>query len=188
MFSGCTRAGIEVRTEDIVGLSFFLVLFTGIGLLFYGLKQGKRNIDAQHRWVGCGLIVCGTACLLLGVVRLSLIRTSSRPVVEGNIWGVNEPVNNKYSSSFNVTNDSGQATLIRCRYDGPGLREGDRARVRYVEYNHQLLELTMLTGSYTGWGFKESSGEPGYAVWALMGVACGFAGWHQLRKGAAMEA
>jgi hypothetical protein len=177
-----------VRTEDIVGLSFFLVLFLGIGLLFYGLKLGKQSLDAQHRWTGSGLIVCGAACMFIGMVSPYLIRMSPRPVVEGNIWGVNEPVSNKYSSSFNVTNDSGQSTWIRCRYDGPGLREGDRARVRYVGYNHQLLELTMLTGPSTGWGFKESSGEPGYAVWALMGVVCGFAGWRQRRKSALQSA
>jgi hypothetical protein len=171
-----------MRTEDIVGLSFFLVLFAGIGLLFFGLKKEKQNTDAQHRWVGTGLIVCGVACLFVGAVSLYFVRTSPRPIVEGNIWGVSEPVNSKYNPSFHITDDSGQATLIRCKYDGAGLREGERARVRYVEYNHQLLELTMLTGPTTGWGFKESSGEPGYAVWTLMGVVCGLAGRHQLRK------
>jgi hypothetical protein len=171
-----------VRTEDIVGVSFFLMLFLGIGLLFWGLKKGAQSAAAKHQWVGAGLLVCCAACMFLGLVSLYLIRTSAQPVVEGNIWGVKEPVNSKYGPTFNVTNDSGQSTLIRCKYDGSGLREGERARVRYIEYNHQLLQLTMLTGPSTGWGFEESSGERGYAVWVLMGAACGLAGWRQWRK------
>lgn len=171
-----------MQTENAVVGSFFLMLLLGIGLLFCGLKKGAQSPGSQHIWVGTGLIVCGASCIFLGLASLYLVHTSPQLVVEGNIWGVNEPVNDRYGSTFNVTNDSGRATLIRCKYDGAGLREGDRARVRYIEYNHQLLELTMLTGPTTGWGFKESSGKPGYVVWVLMGVTCGFAGWRQWRR------
>ncbi|HEX3569557.1 MAG TPA: hypothetical protein VHU44_01910 [Acidobacteriaceae bacterium] len=162
-----------MRAEDIVGISFFLVLFLGIGLLIYAQKAGLSP-EAQHRRVGDGLIVGGVAFLFLGLISIYMIQTSARPVVEGNIWGISEPISSKYSPSFKVTNDSGQVTLIRCRYGGPGLRGGDRARVRYVEYNHELLEFKMLTGPYTGWSFEERPSQRGYALLAVLGAACGF--------------
>ena len=77
------------------------------------------------------------------------------------------------SSRFNLTDDSGRVTSIRCRYTGPGLREGDRAWVRYLEYNHTLIELTMLSGPYTGWRLQESAGEWGGGWFAVVGVVCG---------------
>jgi hypothetical protein len=176
-----------VRAEDIIGVVFFLVLFLGIALLVYGQKAAL-SAEAQHRVVGSGLIAGGVAFLFLGLMSIYMIRTSARPVVEGNIWGVSEPISSKYSPSFKVTNDSGQVTLIRCKYGGPGLREGDRARIHYVEYNHQLLEFKTLTGPYTGWSFEERSSERGYALFAVLGAACGFAGWLRWRKPAAKGA
>jgi hypothetical protein len=123
----------------------------------------------------------GVAFLAFGLLTTYFIRTSARPLVEGNIWGVSEPVRTS-SAAFKLTLDSGRAVAIHCRYDGPGLREGDRARVRYVEYNQKLLELTMLTGSYTGWHFEESSGELSGELFGLIGLVCGFAGWRTLAK------
>jgi hypothetical protein len=127
----------------------------------------------------------GVALLVFGVANFCLVRASARPVVEGNIWGVSEPVRNTAATMFRLTDNSGNVTTLRCRYSGPGLREGDRARVRYLEYNKKLLQLTMLTGSFTGWHFEESSGEWGFLPWSLIGLGFGYRGFRLRRKGTA---
>ncbi len=171
-----------MRAEDIVGLSFFLVLFAGIGLMLYGIT---RPVGSRERslWQATGLGVQGCAFLAFGLATSYCIRTSARVVVEGNIWAVGEPM--RGASHFKVTDDSGQVASIRCKYRGPGLREGERARIRYIAYNGTLVELTMLTGPYAGWELEESAGELSPLLFAGVGGVCGLAGWRVWRKGVA---
>jgi hypothetical protein len=170
-----------MRAEDAVGLSFFLVLFAGIGTILSALRRPEGSPERSLRQ-GAGCVVMGFAIAAFGALTFTLIRTSPRTVVEGNIWAV---VNGDDGSSFKLTDDSGRVAKIRCRHDG--LREGDRARVQYIEYNLKLVEMTMLSGSSAGWHFEESPEEWGWAVWVGLGLVCGFAGWRQWRKGAAMK-
>jgi hypothetical protein len=171
-----------VRAEDIIGLSFFLVLFAGIGLMLYGTT---RPVGSRQRSLGqaTGLGIQGFAFLAFGLATSYCIRTSAGVVVEGNIWAVGQPM--RGASHFKVTDDSGQVTSIRCKYRGPGLREGDRARIQYIAYNGTLVELTMLTGSYAGWELEESTGEVGPLLFAGVGLVCGLVGWRVWRKGEA---
>ena len=173
-----------MRAEDIVGLSFFLVLFAGIGLMLYGTT---RPVGTRERplWQAAGLGVQGFAFLAFGLATLDCIRTSARVVVVGNVWDVREPM--RGSASFKVTDEAGRVELIRCRYDGPGLHEGERARVRYVAFNRKLVELTMLSGSSAGWELKESAGELSPLLFAGVGLVCWFAGWRVWRKDVAKE-
>lgn len=170
-----------MRVAGVVGLSFFLLVFVGIWCIIRGSRRPKGSRE-RSLWQSRGLIAGAFAFLGFGLVTMYFIRTSARPVVEGSIWGVSEPVRGALSEEFKMTMDSGQAITVRCRYDGPGLRDGDRARVRYIEYNRRLVELTMLTGPYAGWHFEAPSGERGCAVWVLAGLVCGFAGYRQWRK------
>lgn len=168
-----------MRAEDIIGLSFFLMFLAGIALMLYGTT---RLVGSRERSLGqaVGLGIQGFAFLAFGLVTFFVIRTSPRVVVEGNIWAVGEPMHG--ASHFKVTDDTGQVASVRCKYRGPGLREGDRARVRYIAYDGTLVELTMLTGSYAGWELEESAGEVGPLLFAGVGVVCGFAGWRVWRK------
>jgi hypothetical protein len=81
-----------------------------------------------------------------------------------------------------ITDASGHAVLIRCKYTGPGFVEGERARVRYVAYNEKLVEMDMLTGPFQKWHLRESSGEQDYWVWVALGAICGFFAYRQLAK------
>jgi len=123
--------------------------------------------------------------LAFGLATLYCIRTSARPVVEGNVWDVREST--QELASFRVTDADGRAVLILCRYDGSGLEEGERARVRYVAFNRKLVELTMLSGSSAGWELKESAGELSPLLFAGVGLVCWFAGWREWRKDVAKE-
>ena len=167
-----------MRPEDIVGVSFFSVLIPAVVITISG---SRTSLTPRQKalWRGWGLTLIGVAVLAFGLVNVQLIHNSPRPVVEGNLWDIREL---KSSSQFMITDAAGHAIQIRCKYRGPGLVEGDRARVRYVAYNQQLLEMDMLSGPYQLWHLRESSGESGYWSWVAIGVICGFFAYRQFAK------
>lgn len=169
-----------MRAEDVVGTSFFAVLILSIVVTFSG---SRASLAPRQRalWRGWGLALMSVAIAGFGFVNFELIHNSPRPVVEGNLWDIHEQFSRGVNSSrFNITDAMGSAVMIRCKYSGPGLVQGERARVRYVEYDGKLLELDMLTGPYGAWHLRESSGENGYWAWVAMGVVCGFVAYRQL--------
>jgi hypothetical protein len=129
-------------------------------------------------WRGWGLSLIGVVLLAFGFVSFQLIHHSPRPVVEGNLWDIRD--SQARSTWFMITDTTGHPVEIRSRYSGPGLVQGERARVRYVAYNMKLLELDMLTGPYQQWHLRESSGEQGCWVFMAIGLVCGFFAYRQL--------
>jgi hypothetical protein len=170
-----------MRAEDVVGSTFFLLVFIGIGLILVGSSQ-PTGTPARHRRQGAGLMTMALALLAFGALTSWFIRTSARPVIEGNLWAVANGGVRSRGSSFKMTAPSGDVATIHCLYDGPGLREGDRARVRYVAYNRRLLEFTGLSGPYTGWHFEEPAGERIAVAFAVIGLVCALAGGRLLAK------
>ena len=81
-----------------------------------------------------------------------------------------------------ITDANGQAVMILCRHRGPGFKQGERARVTYVEFNNKLVEMQMLSGPYGAWHFQESSGENGYLAWVGIGLFCGLLAYFQWAK------
>jgi hypothetical protein len=128
--------------------------------------------------VGIGLI--GFTLFAFGLVSFLLIHSSPRQVVEGNLWNVRQPMHG--GAQFIITDRSSRTVQIRCTYNGPGLLAGERARVRYVEYNGKLIEMDMLSGPYQVWHLREPSGEDGYAWWMFVGIVCGFFAYRQLAQ------
>jgi hypothetical protein len=160
-----------LRTEDIVECAFFAVLLAGIVLIILGSAKKRGSPEAVRR-IGAGLLVEGLAFLSFGLVTAYLIRGSDRLLVEGEIWAVRQGHGKYRGSNFEVTDAAGRPVRIRCRYDGVGLRQGDRARIRFIRYNGQLLQMTLLSGPYTGWELEESSGERAGWVIAALGIVC----------------
>jgi hypothetical protein len=168
-----------VRAEDVGGVSFFAVLISGVVVAISG---SRTSLTPRQRalWRGWGLSMIGGALIVFGVVNFAFIHNSARPVVEGNLWDIRELYSSRAQSSlFRITDASGHAVQIRCKYTGPGLVQGERARVRYVTYNEKLVEMEMLSGPFQGWRFEESSGEAGWWWWVAMGVGCGFFAYRQ---------
>ena len=158
------------------------MLFPGIVVAISG---SRATLTPRQRglWRGWGLGLIGVAFLAFGLLSFQLIHNSPRPVVEGNLWDIRELYSTKARSSrFMITDATGHAVLIRCKYNGPGLVQGERARVRYVAYNNKLLEMDMLTGPYQLWHLRESSGEQGCLGWVVIGLVCGFFACRQLAK------
>ena len=171
-----------MRAEDIVGVSFFAVLFPAIVVAISG-SRNSLTPRQQALWRGWGLSLISVALIAVGLVSFQFIHNSPRLVVEGNLWDIRQPFSRGTSSAqFRVTDASGHAVLIRCSYTGPGLVEGERARVRYVAYNQKLLEMDMLDGPFQAWHLRESSGENGYWFWVGIGAVCAFFAYRQLAK------
>jgi hypothetical protein len=171
-----------VRAEDIVGVSFFVLLIPAIVVASSGSRT-TLTPRQRARWRGWGLSLISGAFLAFGLVSFQLIHNSPRPVVEGNLWDIRELFSSRaHSTRFMITDATGHAVLIQCRYTGPGLVQGERARVRYVAYNRKLVEMDMLTGPYQAWHLRESSGEQGCWGWVAIGVVCGFFAYRQLAK------
>jgi hypothetical protein len=171
-----------VRAEDTVGVSFFALLIPAVVVAISG---SRTTLTPRQRalWRVWGLSLISAAFLAFGLVNLQFIHNSPRPVVEGNLWNIREMVSNRARlTRFMITDATGHAVQIQCEYTGPGLREGERARVRYVAYNRKLLEMDLLTGPFQTWHLRESSGERGCWVWVAIGVVCGFFAYLQLAK------
>jgi hypothetical protein len=169
-----------VRTEDLVGICFFALLIPAIVVAISGSRT-TLSPRQQARWRGWGLGLISVTLIVFGLVSFQLIHNSPRPVVEGNLWDIQQAIGSSdYSTRFMITEADGRAIPIRCRYSGPGLVEGERARVRYVAYNRKLVEMDMLSGSYQQWHLRETSGEQGYWFWMFIGVLCGFFAYRQL--------
>jgi hypothetical protein len=171
-----------MRVEDIVGVSFFGLLISGIVVAISGSRT-KFTPRQRALWRGWGLGLIGGAVFAFGLVNYQLIHKSPRLVVEGNLWDIRDRFGSRTElNQFMITDATGHAVLIRCRYGGPGLVQGERARVRYVAYNSKLVEMDMLTGPYQKWHLLESSGEQGWWWWVAMGSVCGFFAYRQLAK------
>jgi hypothetical protein len=171
-----------VRAEDIVGVSFFVLLISAVVVAISG---SGNSLTSRQRAIrrGGGLSLIGGALVAFGVINFLLIHNSPRPVVEGNLWDAREQFSRQARGSrFMITDAEGRAVQIRCNYTGPGLVQGERARVRYIAYNQKLLDMDMLTGPYQAWHLHESSGEAGYWGWVAMGVVIGFFAYRQLAK------
>lgn len=169
-----------MRAEDIVGVSFFGLLIPAIVVAISGSRT-TLTPRQQALWRGWGLSLIAGVLLAFGLVNFQLIHDSPRPVVEGNLWDIRDAFRTN-SSSFMITDATGHAVLIRCRYRVPGSVQGERARVRYVAYNRKLVEMDMLTGPFQKWHLRESSGEQGYWVWVAIGAVCGFFAYRQRAK------
>jgi hypothetical protein len=166
-----------VRTEDIVGVGFFGLLITGIVVMVSGFRTAHTPMQhARRQGLGLGLI--SFALLAFGLVSFQLIHNSPQPVVEGNLWDIRQPMHG--GAQFKITDRAGRAVQIRCTYNGPGLVGGERARVRYVEYNGKLIAMDMLGGSYQAWHLRETSGENGCWGWVCAGLVCGFFAYRRL--------
>ena len=142
-----------MRAEDIVGVSIPAIMFTILA------SRNSLSSRQQALWRGWGLSLIGGVLIAAGLVSFQFIHNSPRPVVEGNLWDIREEFREGLTR-FMITDAAGHAVPVLCRYRGPGLVQGERARVRYVAYNQKLLDMDLLTGPCQPWHLRESIGAP----------------------------
>jgi hypothetical protein len=118
-----------VRTEDIVGCSFFALLIPAIVVTVSGSRSTlSPKQRAFSRGWGLSLISC--ASLAFGLLNFQLIHNSPRLVVEGNLWDIRELFSTRARfTRFMITDATGHAVQVWCNYARTGLEQGERARV-----------------------------------------------------------
>lgn len=154
--------------------SFALLMIGAVAILLWNrTKSGARHMRRQR--VALPLLSAGM--IALGLLNLFLVMRSPEPVVEGWMSNVTHSYGKSSSSRFVVADNAGTQTLIHARYIGPGFRNGYRVRVKYVAYDHNLEDLTMLDGPFAGWKLHEA--EHGGASWGFIvfGVLTGVVSW-----------
>jgi hypothetical protein len=180
--------GKTATMQNFVGWTFFLLLFVGVGFALFGRRMPQNPGQCTHPQA-IGLMIGGSACLWFAVLNGYFELNSPRPTMTGTIGGLSQKHGNRSSSSdFVVVGDDDQRVAIHCHYAGTGLQMGERIRVRYIQYNHNLLEAEILSGSVSGWHFAESDGRWLYGCMAMLGLALLFAGYRALRRLARSEA
>jgi len=171
-----------LRAEDVVGVCFFLGLFAGIALIVYGSQRPTQS----HRrpfWIGVGLGAMAVAFLLFTLATIYLLRTSARPEVEGNVWGISGSGPRTHGSQFRVTTASGDVVMFHTSsHELPRSLEGERVRARYVVYNRKVIEFAVLSGPYGAWAFREPDGQLQASLLGIVGLICGMGAYGQLRK------
>jgi hypothetical protein len=170
---------VRAEDEDIVGFSCFGLLIPAIVVMISGSRSSLTSSRQRSLWRTWRLSLISVALIVFGLVNFQFIHNSPRTVVEGNLWNIRQLFR---SSTFMISDTTGHAVLTRCTYTGPGLVQGERARVRYVAYNRKLVDMDMLTGSYQAWHLQESSGKEDYQAWVAIGLLCGFFAYRQRAK------
>jgi len=141
-----------------------------------------QNILAKITTVGAGLALEGTSFLLFGLLSMYFVYRSAKPSIEGTITQLKQ-FHGKYpSSDFTVVSGSGQLAAIHCDYNGASLQTGERIRVRYIQYNGDLLDADILAGPAAGWHHVESEGYIWGIALALMGAAFFIGGVREWNK------
>jgi membrane protein implicated in regulation of membrane protease activity len=167
--------------ETFVGGTFFLLLIVGLALMIFG-NRGPRIPNQFSRSQVAGLTVAGIAFLWFALLTAYFEKTSPRPTITGTIGALRQNTGRYASSEFTVVGDAEDRASIRCKYEGTGLQMGERIRVRYIQYNRQLLDAEILSGSVAGWNFSESDGTWSCVFMGSMGLLFLFGAYRASRK------
>jgi len=160
-----------MRTEDILGFTFFGLLLLGLGFMIRG---GPRNRPSTRKpkWTATGLAIIGLALVFFGSVSSYLVHTSPRIDATGYIENLRRSTGKNAGSQFFLAVNGGPTFALHARYHGYGIQQGEMARVSFVQYSSSVLELTMLSGSTQGWSLTESEGSDSYLVISFLGIVC----------------
>jgi hypothetical protein len=138
----------------IAGCFFTLMALAGLSAIVGG---GERfGPPARPKWAVASVILFGTGLLQFGLLNGFFILRSPRPEIVGFIGDLHQQDGKSASSSFAILSNAGWSPKLHTQYHGPKIVEGDMARVKYVEYDDVVVELTLLSGIHQGWALKES--------------------------------
>jgi hypothetical protein len=167
--------------QNFIGVSFFALLFLGIGLILFGGRSPNKTFPSSPRQV-VGFFLAGVAFLWCAGANAWFELTLPRPTITGTIGALAQHHGKSSSSTFTVVGDNDERVLIYCYYAGTGLQMGERIRVHYIQFNHHLLDAEILSGSVKGWSFAESDGRWLYVWMGFLGLVLFYAGYRMSRK------
>jgi amino acid transporter len=155
--------------ERATGILFFTLLIVGLALFIYAAR--KTDPEKRKRWSSWGLTVEAIAFFIFGSLSLLQIHFSARPTLTESISHLVQHHGKYASSDFQLIALNGANVGLHADYSGTRLIENERATVKFIQYNHTLIDLTMLTGPSQGWHLQESDGTVSCWLLFLMGLA-----------------
>lgn len=170
-----------MRTEDMVGVTFFSLVVLGLGFVICG-GNGNNPGARKPKWTTTGLALVGLAFLLFGLLSSYFVHTSARIEATGYIEDLRQTTGKGAGSHFFLAVNGGPTFALHAQYHGYGIQQGEVAKVRFLQYSSSVLELTMLSGSTQGWSFTESDGSIIYLVLSLAGIAFWLGAFREYRK------
>ncbi len=162
--------------NQIVGPIFGVLL--GIALICILASGFSRRTGAISRpnWAVYGLIAGSLAFLEFGLLGNFFIARSARPVIQGQIKQI-ESTGGRYPGTLLTIESSPSPVTVRIPGVHPQLIQNDLVRVRYLEYDTQMLQLDVLDGKFAGWHDDGSEDRIlGYAM-AALGLASAWGAW-----------
>jgi hypothetical protein len=142
--------------SDTVLAPFILLLIPGV--IFLILGKSNKPTASQRRKLRWGGILCGVAFAYFGIVTIVETKLSAQPEVTGVVEDLRQFDGRRNKSSvFKVANSNGQTASLTCGYNGSALVEGESVFVRYLEFDHSILYLKVLSGPNAGWSLNVSA-------------------------------
>ncbi len=129
---------------------FVLLLIPGVLLLMLG--KSRQPTASQRRRLRQGGILCGIAFTYFDLATIIGTKMSARPEATGVIQDLRQYDGHRNQSSvFKVGYADGETSDLTCGYNGSALSEGETVFVRYLEFDHSILYLRVLSGPSAGW-------------------------------------
>ena len=155
--------------ERVTSIFFLTLLIVGLAILVSAKYQA--NPEKRKKWSSLGLTVEATAFFIFGSMSLLQLHFSARPTLTGSISHLVQHHGKYPSSDFRLITTKGDDVAVHADYSGSHLIENEQAEVKFVQYDHTLTDLTMLTGPTQGWHLKESDGALSCWILLIMGLA-----------------
>jgi hypothetical protein len=155
--------------ERATGILFFTLLI--IGLAFFICAARQVDPEKRKKWSSLGITVESTALFIFGSASLLQIHFSAQPTSTGSISHLVQHHGKYPSSDFQLITTKGDNVALHADYSGIRLIENEQATVKFIQYNHTLIDLRMLTGPSQGWHLQESDGTLSCWLLLLMGLA-----------------
>ena len=134
-----------------------------------GCNRNKATADEPKRLVA-SVLLFATAFLFSGLVNAFEIHRTVHQEIIGSINTFTVTGGSSPTSNIPLLSDAGTFINVHANYSGSNIGKGESARVHFVQYNHQLLDLTMLSGPTRGWTLQESDGTFTYYCLIVLGL------------------
>jgi hypothetical protein len=166
-----SRLETDFAMSNTILAPFILLLIPGVLLLILG--KSNQPTASQRKRLRSGGILCGIAFTYFGLATILGTKMSARPEVTGVIDGLRQYNGRRnQSSTFKVDYGGGETTDLTCGYNGTALREGETVFVRYLEFDHSILYLRVLSGPNAGWSLNvPADGWLGLIVIVIAGAS-----------------
>jgi len=145
--------------SDRTVANIFLVLFF-LGLACRIGSGGPRYGPAKRpTWRVAGYLLMGFALLHYSLCSLIFVAISPRLETTGKIADLTISRGKSPAATFGILSDGYLSPMLLIEGQAvESIVEGEQARVRYVQYDRNVLDLTMLSGATAGSTFHDTDG------------------------------